>query len=360
MNKVGIGFIGTGFARKIQMPAFAACESAKIISIASGSPDNASAAAEEFHAPHSTADWRETVTHPDVDLVCITTPPSMHQEMTMFAVSQGKHILCEKPMAMTAVEAEEMTKAAAEKGILAIIDHELRFLPGRIAVKQMLLEGAVGKVRHAKTTFRAPHRGDPNSPFNWWSEIKYGGGALGAINSHIIDSLYWFLGTSISSVTCQLHTNIKERPDAEGIRRTVTSDDEANMLLRFSDGDTTSDATGIVSVSMVEGPDYLHRMEFYGEDGVIRVEYDGSAFIAKRGEADWSPIKTDRSSPIPGVSDTGFAGAFWSFAPVIVNAIREGKHTVDGAATFEDGLRVQLVLDAARLSDAEGRTVRLN
>jgi predicted dehydrogenase len=263
-------------------------------------------------------------------------------------------------MAMNAAEAFEMETSASGKGLVALIDHELRFLPGRIAVRERLMEGAIGTVRHAKTTFRAPHRGDPNLPFNWWSDANFGGGALGAINSHIIDSLHWFLGTTISHVSCQLHTNIKHRKDAGGVLREVTSDDEANMLLRFADSGRTSDATGMVSVSMVEGPDYLHRMEFYGENGVIRVGHDGAAFIAMRGETDWTPIETNLGEPIPGVLDTGFARAFWFFAPVIIDAVRRGAAEVEGAATFHDGVIIQNVIDASRRSHAEGHTVTLN
>ena len=76
---VGIGFIGTGFARSVQMPAFAACEGAKLVSVASGSMANAEAAAKQFGLEHFTDDWRETVAHPDVDLVCISTPPRLHR-----------------------------------------------------------------------------------------------------------------------------------------------------------------------------------------------------------------------------------------------------------------------------------------
>ena len=91
-DKIGIGFIGTGFARKVQMPAFAACGDARLVSVSSGSIENAKAAAEEFGIDHFTDDWRETVSHPDVDLVCITTPPVMHHEMVMFAIENKKHL----------------------------------------------------------------------------------------------------------------------------------------------------------------------------------------------------------------------------------------------------------------------------
>lgn len=350
---VGIGFIGTGFAKSVQMPAFAECDGAKLVSVASGSAANAEKAATAFGLEHFTADWRETVAHPDVDLVCITTPPNLHREMVLFAIEHGKHILAEKPMAMNVAEAEEMTAAAEKAGILALIDHELRFQPGRQRVWKMIRDGEIGKIRHAKWTFRAPHRGDPNVPWNWWSDIGSGGGALGAINSHIIDSFNWFLGTDVSSVFCQLQTHVKQRPFDGGFRD-VTTDDEANMLLRFADGDLTSDATGLVSVSMVEQPEYVNRLELFGTDGAIRIEHRGEVFVAKSGENEWTDLEVNLAPAIPGIADTGFGRGFMVFAPRIVEAIASGAASIEHAATFADGLRVQRVLDAARESNQTG------
>src|SRR5262249_13005319 len=161
---IGIGIVGTGFGRRIQVPAFQSCEGAKVVSIASGHLSNAREAAEECGIEHYTDDWRQTVTHEAVDLVCITTPPHLHREMTLFAIENGKHVLCEKPMAMDVAEAEEMVSAAEKAEVLALIDHELRFLPGRRRAYDMLRDGAIGVVRHAKYNFRAPHRGDPDVP----------------------------------------------------------------------------------------------------------------------------------------------------------------------------------------------------
>ena len=358
-EKVGIGIIGTGFARRIQIPAFLACEGVSIASIASGTLKNAKDAAAEFGAAHATDDWRETVSRPDVDLVCITTPPYLHRSMTLEAAAAGKHILCEKPMAMNTAEAEEMTAAVGGKPILALIDHELRYQPGRLLAYQMLREGAIGRVRHSKAIFQAPHRGDPNLPWNWWSDASAGGGALGAIASHIIDSFLWFLGTDILSVFCQLHTHIKERPDAGGEMRAVTSDDESNMLLRFADGSLTDDATGLVSISMTELPKYKNRMEFYGENGTLRVDGLGELFIARRGDKDWTPIEVGLGLPIPGVPDTGFSRGFMEFAPKIIDAVKNGESVIEHAATFEDGLRTQRVLDAAASSNSSGCAVSL-
>jgi len=353
-DNVGIGIVGTGFARKVQIPAFLAVDNCAIVSVASGSLANARATAGEFRIGHYTDDWRATAFRDDVDLVCITTPPNRHREMALFAIEMGKHVLCEKPMAMNVGEAREMAKAAEGKSMLALIDHELRFQPGRQKALEMLRSGEIGKVRHAKYAFQAPHRGDPNLSWNWWSDIEKGGGALGAINSHIIDSFQWFLGTQISSVFCQMQTHIKERRDASGQMLPVTSDDEANMLLRFADSDLTSDATGLVSVSMTEGPKYKNRIEFYGTLGAMRINYRGEVFIAIADEEDWRKIDVELGKIVEGVADTGFSRGFMAFAPKIIDAIRKGRTEIEHAATFEDGLKVQKVLDAARESNASG------
>jgi predicted dehydrogenase len=358
-ERVGIGIIGTGFARRVQIPAFLECENTSIVSVASGHAENAESAAREFGIGHFTDDWRQTVENENVDLVCITTPPNTHFEITLRAIEAGKHILCEKPMAMNVTESREMTGRAKEKGILALIDHELRFLHGRRRALEMLRNGAIGKVRHAKANFRAPHRGDANAPWNWWSDKRAGGGALGAIGSHIIDSFNWFLDAEISGIFCQLQTRIKQRKDSTGEMRDVTSDDEANLVLRFADGDLTEDATGNVSISMTEYPKYQNRIEFFGTDGAIRVEARGEVFIGKAGADDWTEIEVDLGKNVEGVPDTGFARGFMNFAPEIVKAILSEKTKIEHAATFEDGVKVQKILDAAHESNEKGCLVKI-
>ena len=357
-KKVGIGIIGTGFARRTQAPAFVATGRAAIVSVASGSVKNAESTAREFRAEHFTGDWRETASHRDVDLVCITTPPNLHREMTLFALEQGKHILCEKPMAMNVAEAEEMTTAAEKADVLALIDHELRFQPGRQKAFAMLRDGAIGKVRHTKYLFQASYRANPSVPWNWWSDIEQGGGALGAINSHIIDSFRWILGTEVSSVFCQLKTNVKERPYSDEMRA-VTSDDQANMLLRFTGGEITEDATGLISCSMTESPRHRNRIEFHGTEGAMRIEDRGEIFVAQHGETDWTEIAVEPTKMADGMPDTGFPIGFMHFAPKIVDAIANGETEIKHASTFADGLAVQKVGDAARESDKTGAVIDL-
>ena len=356
---VKIGFIGTGFARKVQIPAFLECEGAEIVSVASGHPENAEATAKQFNISHWTDDWQDTVSREDIDLICITTPPDTHSEMTFRALELGKHVLCEKPMAMNVREARKMTEMAKSKGVLALIDHELRFQKGRQKAFEMLRKGEIGKIRHAKYSFRNASRGDANLPWTWWSDKNAGGGALGAIGSHIIDSFNWFLDAEITQVFCQLQTHIKQRFSEETSEMTeVTSDDEANLIIRFAESDLTEDATGIVSISMVEYPNYQNVIEFFGTSGALRVNYRGEIEMAKAGETDWREIDVGLGSRVEGVADTGFSRGFMEFAPKIVEAIRDGTE-IEHAAYFEDGVKVQKVLDAAHESNEKGCVVKM-
>lgn len=358
-EKIRIGIIGTGFAKTVQIPAFQKIEAAEIVSVASGRAENAEKAAREFNIPHWTGDWRETVNNSAVDLICITTPPVYHHEMTLAALENDKHVLCEKPTAMNQLEAREMLEKSKEKNLLCLIDHELRFLNGRRKAFEMIRAGEIGKIRHAKYNFRAPHRGDPNLPWTWWSDKTQGGGALGAIGSHALDSLRWFAGAEISSVFCQLQSHVKERKDSDGAIRAVTTDDEANLILRFADGDLTEDATANVSLSMVEYPAYQNRVEFFGTKGALRIEYDGEVFTGNVEKEKWESLDLSLNEAVEGVRPTGWNNGFLAFAKEIIATLQQEKTTVENAATFADGYEIQRLLDAAHESNETGCVIKI-
>jgi len=358
-SEIGIGIIGAGFARTTQIPGFKNCDGARVVAIASGHREHAEKVAREFDIEHVDSDWRALVARDDVDLVSIVTPPVKHCEMTLAALENGKAVLCEKPMAMNAVEARRMTESAREAGVLALIDHELRFLPGRIKLGRLLNGGDIGTVQHTKLVFRSDSRADVDRPWNWWSDEGQGGGALGAIGSHVIDGFRWLLGTEVSEVSCNLATHIRERKDEEsGDSRAVTTDDEANLLLRFAESELTEGATGNVSLSLVEPGKAEHRLEIFGSLGALMINEAGEVWRAGVGSGQWEKVETERGELAPGMRDGGWARGFTAFSKQIVKALREGRTTVDGAATFEDGYRVQVVLDAARRSHESGCWVK--
>ncbi len=355
-SPVGIGIIGTGFARTTQIPGFRDCMGAKVVAVASRNRDRAEVIAKEFGIEHVAADWQELVAHPDVDLVSIVTPPSTHMEIALAALDQRKAVLCEKPMALNAAEAARMVEKAKSAGLLALIDHELRFLNSRRVMRGMLQTGAIGSVRHCNYVFRSDYRGIADRAWDWWSDEKMGGGALGAIGSHVIDSFRWTLSTEVTKVLGMLTTHIKERRDKAngGGMRAVTTDDEAKLLFRFSDGPHTENTTGAASISVVESGNYENRLEIYGTKGALMVEETGELWLSPTGSGTWRPVQVDQDHMAQGMREGSWSRGFTAFSIAICDALRAGKTTVKDAATFEDGYRVQLALDAIRTSNESG------
>ena len=248
-----------------------------------------------------------------------------------------------------------MTKAAHEAGVLAIIDHELRFLKSRRTMRAMLHTGAIGIVRHCNYVFRSDYRGVLDRPWDWWSDKNMGGGTLGAIGSHVIDSFRWMLETEVSSVCALLSSHIAERIDkGTGQARPVTSDDEAKLLFRFADSKLTKGTTGAALLSVVESGNHANSLEIYGTTGALMVEETGELWHSPAGSGAWRPVQVHQDRTSPGMRPASWSRGFATFSGAIVEAIRARKTTLENAATFEDGYKVQLVLDAARASNSNG------
>ncbi len=356
----GIGIVGTGFARSTQIPGFRDCMGARVVSIASRNFEHAELVAKEFSISHATDDWRELVNRSDVDLVSIVTPPSTHSEIALAALRQGKAVLCEKPMAMNKEQTRQMVEAASNARVLALIDHELRFLNSRKTMRAMLQSGAIGSVRHANYVFRSDYRGIAERTWDWWSDEKMGGGTLGAIGSHVIDSFRWLLGTEIKQVFGMLSTHIAQRRDKSGGNpRPVTSDDEAKVFFRFADGPHNVGTSGVASLSVVEAGSNENRLELYGSTGALMVEETGELWHSPIGSGAWRPVQVDQDHMAAGMRQSSWSRGFTAFSGAIIEAIQAGRTSVKDAATFEDGHQVQLVLDAVRAANEKGCWVKV-
>jgi predicted dehydrogenase len=269
--------------------------------------------------------------------------------MTLAALEAGKHVLCEKPTAMNAQEAEEMMRAAeARPDQLTLIDHELRFLPAWRAARGSI--GSIGHVRFIEARFSSPSRGDKARAWNWWSDAKMGGGVWGAVGSHFVDAIRYLVG-EVEEAQAVEKTFIGERP-FEGSQRAVTADDFAAVNLRLTNG-----AVAVMSFSVVSAVDEPSTITIHGESGGIRLEADqwwkaerGGDWIVQPGPASPAPD----SGELPGNSPGGYFG---SGTLVLGRALRRALDEGDAAAlapaaTFVDGWKQQKVLDAARRSSA--------
>jgi predicted dehydrogenase len=272
--------------------------------------------------------------------------------MALAALDAGKHVLCEKPTAINAADAETLVAAArARPNQLALIDHELRFLPSFRAAREQLIN--LGGIRYAEVRYASPSRGDRARAWNWWSDAAEGGGVWGAVGSHFVDALR-FLGMEIEAVQATLQTIIDERP-FEGGRRRVTSDDFAAVHLRLAGGAIAAMTFSAVSA----GPDEPTTLTIHGEEGALRLTGE-ELLVAIRGE----PFTVAAGADLAPRRGNSAGGAFGTGTLLLAHALRAALDDGDRsalalAATFEDGLAQQRVLDAARASSASGGWVTL-
>ncbi len=350
---VRVGYVGTGWTKRIQVPTFR-LGGLVAQAICSGNPENAHAAAKELGIPQVYDTWQEMVAAPDMDVVSITAPPNLHLEISIAALRAGKHVICEKPTALSVAEAEEMVAAAqAAPDQLAIIDHELRFTPQRQQMRQLLREGYVGRILWVEFREARDWRLNPDLAWNWWSSVEMGGGILNALGSHAVDTLRWMIGR-IDGVSAQLRTAHFHRPDpATGGLRPVTADDHAHLQLRFGNG-----VQGAATISGVTPGGAGQTIEIYGTDGALRLDTQDHLW-GLRGKAfpngEWAPIRV--LDPVANLAEmpslSPYARGSVYLARTVAGALAQGESWLPDAANFLDGLAVQRVLDAARLSDSE-------
>lgn len=345
-----IAIIGTGWGTRVQVPAFRSA-GLDVLALAGSNKAKTERIAADFGVPHGYGDWRAVLERDDVQLVSIVTPPHLHREMAVAALQAGKHVLCEKPTALDAGEAQAMLDAAqAHPGQLALIDHELRFLPSLRHARQMIAEGQIGSVRLVVGSVFGGGRADPNRAWNWWSDVASGGGMLGAIGSHQIDTVRYLLGAEPAQVAATLRTFVTERPADHG-PRPVTSDDTYSLRLRF-----TNDAHVALDGSVVLRLDEPNSVTAYGDAGTLRWR-DGRLLHATPG-GEWRDITPQHQYTTLEGQTSPFPHATVYLAHALRAFLDGDMAAVAPAATFADGLRIQQTLDAARASDRnDGRMV---
>lgn len=358
-QKLRVGFVGTGWTERVQIPAFRA-GGLEASAICSGSLANAQRVAKKLDIPEVHQSWEELIASPSVDIVCIATPPHLHCDIAVKALQAGKHVICEKPTALNLRQAETMFAAAqAAPEQLAIIDHELRFNPARLQMRQMIKDGFVGTVLRIHLDRLGSERLNPQQGWSWWSDAEYGGGMLGAVGSHLLDLARWMIGR-IDSLVGQLQIGHYFRTDAAtGVERQVTADDHAQILLRFANG-----AQGDITVSGITPGGYGMSVLVTGSEGALRLDAQdqlwGQRHNASSGK-EWEAIRPKYPpmdlSALP--NNSPFTVGSFHLAQTLAASLASGETVVADAASFYDGLVVQRMLDAVRESHRRSAWVQL-
>lgn len=328
-------------------------------------------AAERMGWSSCETDWRRLVERSDIDVVDIVTPNYMHAEMAIAALEAGKHVICEKPLAMNTEEAERVLEAARKSGKLHMICHNYRFAPAVRYAKKLIEEGRLGRIYHVRAVYLQDWIMDPMFPLVWRLQKDIcGSGTHGDLAAHIID-LARYLAGEFAEVVGTMETFVKTRPIASesgglsGVGHTgktgmVDVDDASVFIARFRSGAIgTFEATRFAA-----GNRNGQRIEINGEYGSIRWDLENLNQLQLYWTSDEQGMQGYRT-----VSCTEeihpYAGAYWPAGHIIgyehtfMNMLYEFMNALDRGEmpqpNFEDGYLNQKVLDAVERS-ASGRT----
>jgi predicted dehydrogenase len=354
--------IGAGgiIARLRHIPAFQlAAQSglAEIVAICDPVATALDAAGEQFgiSAASRYRDYEAVLARDDIDVVTIATPNSSHEPIAIAALQAGKHVSCEKPLALSLAGAQRMAAAAEAAGRVTAVNYRYRWIPAARYLKELVESGEVGEVRQIFMNYFNASVVDPNSPLQWRQTHAEGGGVLGDIGSHLIDLSLWLLGP-IARVRCDLRTFTHERPTADngmGLAL-VDVDDAATCQLEFASG-----AIGVLNASGVcLGRSNHQRIEVYGTQGGVVYEIDAPADAGgDRLHLCFGAAQHRTAGMAPALTWPRHHGTPLDPFLDFFQAVQDGR---PAAVTFDDAVRVQAVLEAALQSaTADGAWVDL-
>ncbi|MQA24245.1 MAG: gfo/Idh/MocA family oxidoreductase [Micromonosporaceae bacterium] len=320
-------------------------------------------------------DWRAVVTRDDIDVVDICTPGDSHAEIAIAALRAGKHVLCEKPLANTVAQAQEMTReaeAARAQGVRSAVGFNYRRAPALAQARQLAAGGRLGEIRHVRAQYLQDWIVDPEFPLVWrLRKDKAGSGALGDIGAHIIDLAQFVTGQRITGVSALMDTFVKKRPlpgassglaasgERNGGAGEVTVDDAALFLARTDGGalasfEATRFATGRKNAMRIEVNGSLGSLAFDFERMNELHVYDNTAPAADAGFR--RVLVTEPEHPYvknwwPPGHGLGYEHTFVHEVADFVRDIAAGH---DPSPSFADGLGVQRVLEAVERSASDG------
>jgi UDP-N-acetyl-2-amino-2-deoxyglucuronate dehydrogenase len=256
---LGFAIVGTGMVARYHAQAIAQTPGTRLATLVASSPERAAEAATRFGAP-CTHDLAAALARPDVDVVCICTPSGLHAEQALAATRAGKHILVEKPLALSLADADAMIAAAREAGVLLAVALQRRTEPDFVAVHAAIAEGAMGRM--VMGSVNVPYL----RPQSYYDSAAWrgtwaldGGGALMNQGVHLVDLLLWLMG-DVAEVRASMAT----------LAHAIEVEDCVSATLRF-----TSGALGAITATTAAAPGFPHRVEVYGERGGVQIEGEG-------------------------------------------------------------------------------------
>ncbi|SEO90191.1 Gfo/Idh/MocA family protein [Paenibacillus sp. OV219] len=326
-------------------------------------------------------DWRKLIARDDVDLVDINAPSDAHKEIAIAAAEAGKHIFCEKPLALNLADSIEMLNAAEKAGVKHMVGFNYRFAPAIQLAKKLVTEGRLGEIYHFRGFFLQDWIVDPSFPLVWRLQKEIAGsGAHGDLGAHVIDMARFLVG-EIKEVIGMSETFVKERPleassselntglskkaDKDAPRGAVTVDDATLFLARFANGALGS----IEATRFAPGHRCTNSFEINGSKGSIKFDFERVNELEVFFTDDAADVQGFRRVHAtegahayseawwPAGHSIGYEHTFTHEFHEFMLAIEEDRQPVPN---FVDGVECQAVLEAVDKSIEERRWVSIS
>ncbi len=349
VKPVRLGIIGTGGMANVHASQFAKIKDCHVVAACDVDLERAKAFAEKHNIPSVFGDAAAMLVGADVDAVSIVTPDSFHMPVALQCLTAGKHVLCEKPLALNAVDAKKMVVAAKKAGVINMVNFSYRDWPCIQGATASIRRGEIGDIRHVEASYlqawlASKVWGDwRTSPaWLWRLSSKHGSkGVLGDVGVHIVDFATFPAGP-LREVFCRL----KAFPKAPGNRigeYRLDANDSATLNVEFANG-----ALGVIHTSRwVGGNANRLYLKIAGTKGTIEIDSDlatDSYKVCRGKDLDAGVWKTVKCKAVP--------GNYQRFITAI-------QTNLPGEPDFARGYEVQKVLDACIASDASNRPVRI-
>ena len=374
MKRLNVGVIGTGFIGPAHIEALRRTGLADVVALADINADVAKAKAEELSVPQSYGDYKALLAEPDIDIVHICTPNNLHFSMSKEAMEAGKHVVCEKPLAMDSAEAEELIRVAKATGVVNAIHFNIRFYPVIHHVKAMIESGELGEILAVNGSYQQDWL-FYETDYNWRLEPEYSGDsrAIADIGSHWLDSVEFMTGLKVEKVCADFATfhPIRKKPlkpletysgkllsPSDYADVPIGTEDYATVLLRFE-----GKAHGSLTVNQVAaGRKNRCYFEIYGskKSAIIDTERCNEVWIGRR-DGNNELLLRDPSllqpsaraiASFPGGHNEGFPDTSKQLFKKLYSYILNGRSGAVEYPTFEAGARelvlCERIVDSAR------------
>ncbi len=348
MSPVKVGVLGTGWG-ELQIAAFQRVKNVEVVAVGDLDRARAEQIAKQFKIPRAFTNFQLLITDPDVNLVSIATPPDQHQAACNVAIAAGKHVLCEKPLALNAREARAMLAQADARGVVHAVDFEMRFLPAFQYAKELIDEDYLGQLFRVDVTMTMEQAWNVHG--NWAADDARGGGVLMEVGSHFLDALLWWFG-DVCAVLASRRANFPTPTSPSPASRGGQADDAFWCVMEFERG-------GEAVLSFITGArhDPGWTITAVGSVGTLVIK-SGELWGRRDGDLHMAPLAIPQRLEQKEKPNDPLLWGMVRLIERVVAKIQGGESLP--FPTFRDGVAVAEIIDAVRLASDERRWTPLD